>query len=90
MEQGSNESRLDKHVAQVELLQDLILEDLIKLLQRGEATAADRTAILKFLRENGWSVDPNSLPQELKGILTSAVSFDDEDDDPVVGRIAAG
>ena len=62
-------------------LQILILEDFKELLttRKDELTATDRATIVRLLQANGWSIDPAALPEDLKGMLTRNVAFDDDD-----------
>jgi hypothetical protein len=64
-------------------LGDLILQRLVDLVRDNEDTSTDRATILRFLMQNGWTVDPKNIPEELHGMLTSEVRFDDTDDMPV-------
>ena len=64
-----------------ERLQNLILEDFEDLLtnRKEDLTATDRATIVRFLQANGWTVDPASLPANLKGMLTAKLPVDDEE-----------
>jgi len=70
-------------VERVARLQWLLLEDFERLLESGMMTPTDRATLTRFLRENGWKVDPNELPTSLREKLTSLVDpkqFDEEED----------
>jgi hypothetical protein len=66
-------------------LGDLILQEFRELLttRKDDLTSTDRATIVRFLMQNGWTVDPKNIPEELKGMLTSEVKFDDTDDLPL-------
>lgn len=65
-------------IEKMEKLQDLILDDLIKAVEGGTATATDRATIIRLLQSNGWDLDPARIPQELRDKLTKKVKFDDD------------
>ena len=71
-------------VDKAEQLQDLLLNDLIKLFEDGAATSTDRATLARLLKDNGWSVDPSMVPQDLKDKLTSKIAPGDDIDDDVV------
>lgn len=66
---------------QIELGQKLfqaLLEDFATLLEKGEATAADRATLARLLTQNGYSINPADLPDELRTKITT--EFDPEAD----------
>lgn len=65
-----------EHIEKAEKLQDLLLDNFIKLFQENEATATDRATAIRFLTDNGWDLDPARVPQELKDKLTRKVEPD--------------
>ena len=71
-------------VDKAEQLQELLLNDLKKLFKQGETTTPDRATLARLLKDNGWSVDPSMVPQELKEKLTSKIAPGDDIDDDVV------
>ena len=77
---GVKQEQVDK----AEQLQELLLDDLIRLFKEGEATATDRATLARLLKDNGWSVDPSMVPQELRDKLTSKIAPGDDIDDDVV------
>ena len=77
---GVNEAQVKK----AEQLQDLLLDDLIKMFEAGEATSTDRATLAKLLRDNGWSVDASQVPQELKSQLTSSIQAEEDIPDGVI------
>lgn len=77
---GVKQGQVDK----AEKLQELLLDNLIKLFEDGTATSTDRATLAKLLRDNGWSVDPLMIPQDLKDQLTSKLKPGDDIDDSVV------
>jgi hypothetical protein len=59
-----------------------------KIIQQSKTAAELGDLILQRLvdlvrEQNGWTVDPKNIPEELHGMLTSEVRFDDTDDMPV-------
>lgn len=65
-----------------ERLQDLILERFEELLKAGEDTQTDRATIVKLLSANGWTLDPQDLPNDLQDFVTKRIdprSFDEDD-----------
>ena len=80
-----------EQIALAEELQGMLLEDFKRLLESGEATAADRATMTRMLTEHGWDLDP-SRGGEIKpaDLLTRKVDprkFDD-DDEAAMPRIA--
>lgn len=88
--QDTNEAEKKKRdrVAKLDRLTDLIIDNLLTVVESGSITAADRKTILDFLKHNGLDLDPRSLPDDVKGFLTSNVSFDGADDDVIPIRAA--
>lgn len=77
-------AKLQKQKEQVEKateLQDLILDDFIAMAKAGTLTSTDRATIVRLLAANGWSLDPNQLPQHLKDKLTSSIDPCELDED---------
>ena len=77
---GVKQEQVDK----AEQLQELLLDDLIKLFKEGEATSTDRATLARLLKDNGWSVDPSMVPQDLRDKLTSKIAPGDDIEDGVV------
>lgn len=48
----------DNHDERAALIHDLYVADLIRILESGQATAADRAVIRNFLRDNGITAKP--------------------------------
>lgn len=73
-----------------ERLQLLWLRRMERLLESGMITSTDMATLARLLMQNGWSLDPNALPQGLRDKITTPVSFEDDDDeDFIAGRIGA-
>lgn len=70
-----------EQVEKARVLQDLLLEDLIRLFESGSEniSAADRKLVYTICKDNGWSLDPSMVPQDLQDRLTSAISAADLD-----------
>ena len=85
----TDEQKKRERVAKLDELTDLILDDLITQARSKSLTSADRKTILDFLAKNGLDLDPRSLPDDVKGFLTSNVSFDGADDENVLPIRAA-
>ena len=68
-------------------LQTKWLEHMEKLIDNGQITPTDMSTLERFLRNNGWSLDPARLPKGLRDKLTSHVATDEFDDDDIVGSI---
>jgi len=64
-----------------ERLKTLWLKHMETLLTTGAITATDMATLARVLLQNGWSLDPAKLPQNLRGMLTSQVSPEDLEDD---------
>ena len=77
---GVKQGQVDKAA----YLQELLLDDLIVLFESGDATSTDRATLARLLKDNGWSVDPSMVPQELMEKLTSKIAPGDDIDDDVV------
>jgi hypothetical protein len=67
----------EEQIAKMEVLQTLIIDDMIEALLSGTATATDRATFLRFLQQNGWTLDPSRIPSSLKDKLTRQVRFDE-------------
>lgn len=64
---------IKEQVEKLETLQTLLLDDFIKMAREGTLSATDRATLVRFLMANGWNLDPATLPQDLKDMLTSKV-----------------
>jgi hypothetical protein len=78
-----DETKKRQRIEKLDELADLIIDNLLDIVRSGLITAADRKTILDFLRHNGLNLDPNSVPDDVKGLLTSRISFDDADEAPI-------
>lgn len=87
MEQPNNQ-RVKDHAEIAKRLQDKLLRAYEQLLDSGEMTASDRKNLQDLLRANGWTFDPQELPQSLKDKLTKQVAFDEDIDEDNRLRIA--
>lgn len=47
----------------------LLLADFLRILKDDRASPTDRATIARFLKDNGYSVDPRNLPPELRALL---------------------
>lgn len=62
---------------QIELaqqLQTLLLEDFLKLAQKGDLSPTDRRTLYQMLKDGGWCLDPSRLPSDLSSKLLTAVT----------------
>lgn len=64
----------------VERLQLKWLQRMETLLDEGDLSSTDAATLYRFMSDNGWSLDPAKLPQNLKDKLTDKVKFDEEDE----------
>lgn len=85
------DNKKQEHSALAAQLQTLLLDDYVKLFKDGSATAADRAALAKLLRDNGWTFDPSDVKPDVKDKLTKAVDpstldMDDADVISLYGR----
>lgn len=71
---------LSKQREIAERLQLKWLVHMERLLDEGAITSTDLATLAKFLRDNGWTLDPQKLPTKLKNKLTKHIDFDDEID----------
>lgn len=77
------EDQLLDDVAQIELgqkLQSLLLRRYHARLKDGTISDTGMAALQRLLASNGWTLDPAALPEDLRKMLTSEVSFEDDDD----------
>jgi hypothetical protein len=81
-------AKQQEQIGKVEQLQDLLLDDWIAAIKDKRATATDRATIARFLVQQGWSVDPSQIPQELRDVLTSRRRFDEDLSDDETGARA--
>lgn len=69
-------------------LQTKWLEHMEKLLDQGTASPTDLSTLERFLRNNGWTLDPRNMPKGIQDHITSHVSPTDlDEDDVVIGAI---
>lgn len=74
-----------------ERLQLLLLQRWETLLTKGEMQPTDAATLARFLRENGWNVDPSKLPENLRNVLTERIDPKTlADDDHEYGGGAGG
>ncbi len=69
--------------AQIEITERLQLKWLTLIEQRmdeGSISPAEMATLERFLRNNGWNLDPSRLPQGLRDKLTSKINFDDDEE----------
>jgi hypothetical protein len=64
----------------VERLQLKWLKRMEDLLDKGELSSTDAATLYRFMSDNGWSLDPSKLPQDLKDKLGDPVEFSNEDE----------
>jgi len=86
----SNTERQLKQAALAELLQDKLLQYFEKKLDGDALTDTGAATLARLLMANGWSLDPNRLPQGIREKLTRTVDPTEltDDDVDVIGRIA--
>lgn len=77
MEQAPDD-RKRKQIELAEKLQDLLLEDFIRLANDKALTSTDRAILYRMLRDSGWDLDPAKLSQSARDLLTKAVAFDED------------
>jgi hypothetical protein len=65
-------------VAIAQRLQLKWLKRMEQLLDAESITSTDMATLARLLSQNGWTLDPTQLPQNLRDKLTSHVSFDDD------------
>ena len=66
-----------EQVAKAVKLQTLLLDHWTSLAENKTLSSMDCATIARLLSQNGWSLDPNTVPQPLRAQLTSDVKFDD-------------
>lgn len=64
-----------------ERLQAMLLRSYLKRLQEGSLSDTGMASLQRLLSQNGWSLDPAQLPQELRHMLTSEVSPEELDEE---------
>lgn len=85
----TDQDRVQEQIDIAERIQIKWLKRMETLLDNGEITPTDMSTLERFLRNNGWSLDPARLPKGLADKLTSKITPDElDEDDVVVGRIA--
>lgn len=77
----SDEEKSNEQMGYVERLQLKWLARMEYLLDNGLMGPTDMSTLYKFLKENGWSLDPSKLPQRLKDKLTSHLDPNELDED---------
>lgn len=45
------------------------MEDMENILRNKTASPTDRATIARFLKDNGYTVDPKNLPKDLRDLL---------------------
>lgn len=84
---------VDNKTQQVEIAEALQLQLLQWFkdhMESEQMTATDRATLARLLMQNGWTIDPAKLPEELRNKLTTDLrpeDFDDEEQTPSL-RIA--
>jgi hypothetical protein len=63
------------------------LERMEAMLDAKEITSTDMATLARVLMQNGWTIDADKLPQELRSKLTSVVSFEEGDEEPKIRMI---
>lgn len=73
-------------------LQLIWLQDMVKQYQENTINSTDRATLIRFLSQNGFSVDPSRVANGLKSKLTSTVRPEDfaDDDGKVLPMKARG
>jgi hypothetical protein len=74
----ANRKRVQEHAGLAAELQDLLLKEYKRRFELGQITSSDIRNLQDLLVKNGWSFDPNELPEDLKQKLTADVSYDDD------------
>jgi hypothetical protein len=74
----ANRKRVQEHAGLAAELQDLLLKEYKRRFELGQITSSDIRNLQDLLVKNGWSFDPNELPEDLKQKLTEDVSYDDD------------
>lgn len=75
----------EAQIALAEKLQGLLLNEYVRRLEAGSISDTGMGNLQKLLLENGWSLDPQKLPQGLRDKLTSNMNPTElTDDDPDV------
>jgi len=60
------------------------LERMEKMIDSGEITSTDMATLARVLMQNGWVIDANKLPQQLRDKLTTHLSFEEDDEEPKI------
>lgn len=63
-----------RQIELAERLQEQLLHRFETLIQEENDTPTDRATLARLLSQNGWSLDPSSLPQSLKDKVSKSVS----------------
>jgi hypothetical protein len=63
-----------KQIETTELLQAGLLQTYLRRLKNGTLSDTGLAALQRLLQSNGWTLDPNTLPKELKDMLLDKVS----------------
>jgi len=74
----ADEQEKQKQIETASRLQTKWLEHMERLLDSDTITSTDLSTLAKFFMQNGWSVDPQKLPQGLRDKLLKDVEFDEE------------
>ena len=56
-----------------EELQTMLLKEFRTKLREGTATSTDLATLARLLQNNGWTINPADLPQDLQSYITSEV-----------------
>lgn len=77
----------DANRTQLEIAERLQLKLLVRferLLDSGEMSATDAATLSTLLRQNGWNLDPTSIPTGIRDKLRDLPGFDEEVDGEAV------
>lgn len=71
----------EEQLEATERLQAAWLRRMTTMLEDGTITSTDMATLARVLMHNGWSLDPATLPKNLRDkITTTNPDFDDDED----------
>lgn len=63
----------DRQIVIAERLQEALLKRFETLIEEENDSPTDRATLARLLSQNGWSLDPSTLPQSLRSKISEAV-----------------
>lgn len=78
---------VDRQQELMDELQEMLLEDFVRLYREGKLSPTDRRTIVQLLKDSGRTFDPSRLPRTLADAIKEKYKLPEqqapEDEDPI-------